>query len=88
MHAKNPVPLDNEPKYLHPDKLKGFRVTAIRARTSILSHNDILWNKSGAYAKQGEEITDLSVQDAEPSQTLHEGSEEPAHGLIPSINID
>jgi len=47
-----------------------------------------LWSKCGAYAKQGEEITDLSVQDAEPTQTVHEGREELRRGQNLGIHIN
>ena len=63
MHAKNPVPLENEPKYLAVGKLKGFRISASHARDSILGHNSILWGGGDGFAKPGEEVTDLGIQD-------------------------
>ncbi|KFZ17772.1 hypothetical protein V501_01572 [Pseudogymnoascus sp. VKM F-4519 (FW-2642)] len=63
MHAKDPVPLENEPKYLAEGKLKGFRISASHARDSILGHNSILWSRGDGYAESGEEVTDLGIQD-------------------------
>lgn len=63
MHSRNHIVLEDEPRYLDPSKLKGFRVTALHARQSILSHNGILWARGEGCAEQGEEVYDLGVQD-------------------------
>ncbi|KIN06860.1 hypothetical protein OIDMADRAFT_109269, partial [Oidiodendron maius Zn] len=63
-HAKNRSPIDNEPKYTDVNKLTCFKSIATHARDSILGHTLILWSHDGAFAKQGEELTDLDTQDA------------------------
>ena len=62
-HAKNRSPIDNEPKYTDVNKLTCFKSIATHARDSILGHTLILWSHDGAFAKQGEELTDLDTQD-------------------------
>lgn len=62
MHAKNPISLENEPKHLDPSTLKGFRVTALKARASVLGHNGILWIRGEGCAEQGEEVVDLGTE--------------------------
>lgn len=61
MHAKNPIVLEAEPQYLKPHTLRGFRVTALNARESVLGHNGILWVRGEGCVKQGEEVTDLGA---------------------------
>jgi hypothetical protein len=63
MHAKDPVSLENEPKYLDASKLKGIRMHGRRARDSILGHTRILWTKEGYFVKKGEEPTDLGAEE-------------------------
>ncbi|KAJ9609082.1 hypothetical protein H2200_006853 [Cladophialophora chaetospira] len=63
MHAKDPVQLENEPKYLDASKLTGAKFSAVNARQTILSFNAIIWAKHGGFAKPGEEITDLELDE-------------------------
>ncbi len=41
---------------------------AIRARTSILSHNDIIHGVSGGMAQQNKEVTDLGLENQEDAE--------------------
>jgi hypothetical protein len=76
MHAQNQLDLDDEPKGLSPGKLSGFRITAARARTSILSMNEILWKDDGC-AIQGQEVQDLGLDNipVTPSPTWVAGEQ-------------
>ncbi|KAF5614770.1 uncharacterized protein FTJAE_13605 [Fusarium tjaetaba] len=58
IHTNHPLHLTSEPKSLPPNKLNGFRITASKARASILEHNAVLWKEDGVSA-QGDEVTDL-----------------------------
>ncbi|KAH8174568.1 hypothetical protein LIA77_05987 [Sarocladium implicatum] len=60
IHSNNQLGLGSEPKGLDPAKLSGFRITAARARSSILSINGILWKEDG-FAAPGDEVTDLGL---------------------------
>ncbi|KAK5942970.1 hypothetical protein PMZ80_003975 [Knufia obscura] len=89
MHSRNHIVLEDEPRYLDPSKLKGFRVTALHARQSILSHNGILWARGEGCAEQGEEVYDLGVQDDAgtdspnvSSTVTMEGSHAPTAGSL------
>ena len=65
-------------------KLNGFKASATRARETILSHNQILWdNKEGGIAREGEDLPNLNVEDVNTgvSNTV-EGSE------IVSVGVD
>ncbi|OAP64644.1 hypothetical protein AYL99_00616 [Fonsecaea erecta] len=42
IHARNPIILENEPKFIDPKKLTSFRTAAVHARESILGTNRIL----------------------------------------------
>lgn len=61
--------------------LNGFKASATRARTTILGHNSILWNKDGAIARQDEELQDLSPEEVttDVGQTID--SENPPYNL-------
>ncbi|OBT75851.1 hypothetical protein VF21_04434 [Pseudogymnoascus sp. 05NY08] len=85
MHAKDPVPLEDEPKYLAEGKLKGFRISASHARDSILGHNSILWTKGDGYAKSGEEVTDLGIQGENSLQPSALTSQEFSRTITPQI---
>jgi hypothetical protein len=63
MHARNPYPIDDEPKCMDASRLNGFKASAARARETILSHNNILWNKEGGIAREGEDLPNLSPED-------------------------
>lgn len=66
--------LDDEPRNADITKLLDFKVNAIHARTSILGFVDILRAQGEGYVKQGEESTDLGIQDIEaqePPQGVH-----------------
>ena len=73
MHSKNPTPLENEPKYIDPVKLTRFKFNATNVWKTILGFNRILWANDGGYAKQGEEVTDLGVQEEIDSQSTDQG---------------
>lgn len=60
---------------MDPRSLTGFKSTAIHARESILGHNGILWpNSVGGIPKQGEELTDLGMDQAEEDRQHHNAS--------------
>ena len=47
-------------------RLNGFKASATRARETILSHNEILWdNKEGGIAREGEDLPNLDVEDVD-----------------------
>ncbi len=66
VHANKPLHLENEPKWLQPEKLNGFRIIASQARASILSHNSVLWKEDGV-SVEGDEVTDLGFGNAQPA---------------------
>ena len=85
MHARNPYPIDNEPKSMSASKLNGFKASATRARETILSHNEILWDKEGGIAREGEDLPNLDVEDVDTgvsSTNTIEGSDAPPPSLL------
>ncbi|KEF57342.1 uncharacterized protein A1O9_05259 [Exophiala aquamarina CBS 119918] len=61
-HRKHPTILDNEPRFVDPRKLTGFKLNAPRAQASILEFNAILRLKdSDGVSKSGEEV-DLGIE--------------------------
>lgn len=75
MHAKDPISLENEPKYLDASQLKGIHMHGRRARDSILGHTRILWTKDGHCLKEGEETTDLGVEEESRRTSLDQTGE-------------
>lgn len=75
MHEAQQIRLEDEPKYLSPESLLRPRNENRRAQASILSHNEIVWQKSGSMAQKDTQITDLEgggvTQDMRP---LSEGN--------------
>ena len=71
--------MEDEPRSADVAKLLNFKVHAVHARTSILGFVDILRAQGEGYVKQGEESTDLGIQDNE-TQNLPQG----AHGTTNS----
>jgi hypothetical protein len=67
IHARNPYPIDDEPKLMDARTLNGFKASASRAREIILSHNNILWAKDGGIAGEGEDLPNLSPEDVNTS---------------------
>lgn len=72
--------LDSDPRGLSPEKLRGFRVTAPKARDSMLSMNGILWKDSGC-AAQSDELADFEIattsgtipyRESEPESSPHD----------------
>lgn len=61
MHSQNQLGLSGEPKTLGADKLGGFRITASRARSSMLSMNGILWKEDGC-VNQSDELASLEIE--------------------------
>ncbi|KAK3647094.1 hypothetical protein LTR56_008262 [Elasticomyces elasticus] len=63
--------LEDEPRNANITKLLNFKVKATHARTSILGFVDILRVQGEGYVKQGEETTDLGIQDDEVLRAPH-----------------
>jgi hypothetical protein len=66
--------LEDEPRNADITKLLDFKVNAVHARTSILGFVDILRAKGEGYVRQGEESTDLGIEDNE-TQNLPQGAQ-------------
>ncbi|KAF7561041.1 hypothetical protein G7046_g3107 [Stylonectria norvegica] len=60
-HQKNPIVLEDEPKYSDPIKLFGPKTTASHARASILEFTGVLRSKGDGYVKPGDEPQDLGI---------------------------
>ncbi|KAK4889551.1 hypothetical protein LTR27_011629 [Elasticomyces elasticus] len=67
--------LDDEPRNADITKLLNFKVKATHARTSILGFVDILRVQGEGYVKQGEETTDLGIQDDDVLREPHSSIE-------------
>ncbi|KIX99503.1 uncharacterized protein Z520_05079 [Fonsecaea multimorphosa CBS 102226] len=70
IHAKHPIILENEPKFIDPKKLTSFRTNAVHARESILGHNRILWINGNVLPRQGEEIAMLGSEEESDSESV------------------
>lgn len=80
MHAKDPVWFENEPRYLDASHLSGVRIHGPRARDSILGHTRILWTPKGHFLKEGEETTDLSVEEDSPRTSADQSPQQAFSG--------
>ncbi|KAK5707399.1 hypothetical protein LTR17_020742 [Elasticomyces elasticus] len=63
--------LEDEPRNADITKLLNFKVKATHARTSILGFVDILRVQGEGYVKQGEETTDLGIEDDDMLRAPH-----------------
>jgi hypothetical protein len=63
MHTRNPYPIDDEPKLMDPRTLNGFKASAAHARETILSYNNVMWNKRGVITREGKDLPNLSVEE-------------------------
>ncbi|OQU99385.1 Fungal specific transcription factor domain-containing protein [Cladophialophora immunda] len=62
-HRNHPFPLTDEPAKMGPAAMKGFKATNPRARQSILTHNTIIVNEEGSFARGTEDIGDLGLEE-------------------------
>ncbi|KAH8697046.1 hypothetical protein BGW36DRAFT_160144 [Talaromyces proteolyticus] len=63
VYKRNQILIEDEPRYMDPNKLAHFKINAPRARESILGHIQTLWTIGDGYAKPGDENTDLGIEE-------------------------
>ena len=61
IQARHPCRLEDEPKFMDPEKLDVRKSGTDQAAASILSHNEIVWHAGSSVARTDAEITDLGL---------------------------
>jgi hypothetical protein len=74
VHKRHPIILEGEPKHMDAAKLTSCKINTTYVRASILEYTGILMSPRDEFAKPGEEINNLGIEDGSGIEAPSRGS--------------